>query len=97
MKPADTRNIEKILIMLTQELLMDQGEKNSDHPITLDCSLQHQLGIDSLGKAELFTRIEKKFSLQLSQHLFIEADTLKAILLAIITSTPRQSRLSVNK
>lgn len=53
------RDIEKELIDITDRLLKEAGE-TQQREIRLDASLQ-RLGIDSLGRAELFRRIEKKF------------------------------------
>ena len=42
----------------------------------MNASLQRHLGIDSLGRAELFQRIEKSFETRISDRLLAEAETL---------------------
>jgi 1-acyl-sn-glycerol-3-phosphate acyltransferase len=73
--PADVR---KTLIEMTQQLLAESGE-HYKRDIQLNDSLQRHLGIDSLARAELFQRIEKKMQLTLPDHLLGEAETLEDI------------------
>lgn len=72
------QEMEKKLIAITQQLLADSGESFS-REIKMDALLSRHLGIDSLGRAELFARIEKEFNVSLPPHLLLEADTLKNI------------------
>ena len=69
------QTIDMDLITVTQELLAETGEPYR-REIKLDSSLQRHLGIDSLGRAELFRRIEKKFDITLPDRLLAEAETL---------------------
>jgi fatty-acyl-CoA synthase len=85
-------DIEEQLIALTQQLLIESGSPHSHRKITLNASLQRHLGIDSLSRAELFQRIEKQFSIQLSDKFIIEAETLKDIADAIYSATPMQKK-----
>ena len=82
--------IELQLITIVQELLIESGEEYSQRTISMDISLQRHLGIDSLGRAELFARIEKKFNVALPDHLIGEAETLEDIAKAIYAATPRE-------
>ena len=67
--------------------------------IGLDDSLQRDIGIDSLGRVELISRIERSFGVALPEDAFASAETPRD-LLAIIASasgqelefTPRQTR-----
>lgn len=52
-------DIEKKLIEITQQFIIESGEGHSQRLVTMDASLHRHLGIDSLGRAELFSRIEK--------------------------------------
>lgn len=76
------------LISITQELLAETGEPYR-REIRLDSSLQRHLGIDSLGRAELFRRIEKKFDITLPDRLLAEAETLNDILDFLRVAKPR--------
>lgn len=82
------RDIEQQLITIVQQLLLDSGTEQAPRKITLDVSLQRHLGIDSLGRAELFQRIEKNFQVQLPDNLLAEADTLNDLARGIATATP---------
>jgi fatty-acyl-CoA synthase len=87
-----TPDIEKKLLDITATFLTESGEEFSQRKVALDASLQKHLGIDSLGRAELFSRIEKNFSVQLPQQLLAEANTLQDIVTALVSATPGSSR-----
>lgn len=90
MKDIASQQVELRLLDITQKLLAESGDEFSHKKVTLDASLQRHLGIDSLGRAELFSRIEKDFSIQLPQQLLAEANTLEDILNAISSHPPQQ-------
>lgn len=73
-----SNQVEKTLIDLTTQFQMDSGVTNI-RDIKLDASLQRHLNIDSLGRAELFQRIEKKFAVTLPDSLLASAETLRDI------------------
>ena len=77
--------IENELVVITTQLIVESGEPHR-REVKLDASLHRHLGIDSLSRAELFQRIEKKFSVRLPDKLLIEADTLNDIVPSIIGS-----------
>ncbi|MDR3478959.1 MAG: AMP-binding protein [Gammaproteobacteria bacterium] len=85
--------IETQLITIIQQLLAESGTQYSQRKITLTISLQKHLGIDSLGRAELFQRIEKHFNVHLPDNLLAEADSLEDIAKAIYTATPVQMKV----
>lgn len=84
----NTHETEQELLQIIQQLLEESGSEYTQRKLTLDLSLQRHLGIDSLGRAELFQRIEKKFNIQLTDRLMAEADTVNDILNAIYEATP---------
>jgi len=51
--------------------------------ITLHSTLDRDLGLDSLARVELFTRIEKNFNVHLPESLFEAAETLDDIAAAL--------------
>lgn len=61
----------------------------------LDSRLDRDLGIDSLGRAELIARIEREFSVRLPEHTLNEAETPYDLLAAILAhrniAPPRRS------
>ncbi len=82
------QHIDMELITITQELMAESGEPYR-REIKLDSSLQRHLGIDSLGRAELFRRIERKFDLTLPDRLLAEAETLGDIMSYLKVAKPR--------
>lgn len=77
--------IESEVVAITTQLIIESGEPHR-REVKLDASLHRHLGIDSLSRAELFQRIEKKFSVRLPDKLLIEADTLNDIVPSIMGS-----------
>lgn len=78
MKKIPHKEIANELIALTTQFLQESGEQQI-RQITLDVSLSRHLGIDSLGRAELFQRIEKRFDVSVPDKLLAEAETLSDI------------------
>lgn len=81
-------HIDMELISITQELLAESGE-SFRREIKLDSSLQRHLGIDSLGRAELFRRVERKFEITLPDRLLTEVETLNDLIGYIRAAKPR--------
>src|SRR3989338_3382487 len=84
------QTIETQLITLTTQLLIDTGIPHK-HNIQLTDSIQRQLGIDSLGRAELFHRIEKHFKLTIPDVLLGEVETLQEIAQYLAAAKPTLS------
>lgn len=78
MNKMSKQDIQKELIAITAKLLSESGEPYQ-RDVKIDASLQHQLGIDSLGRGELFTRIEHGFNVTLPDRLMAEAESLNDI------------------
>ena len=70
---------EQILIALTAQFLAESRIPHKSQ-IQMSDSLQQHLGMDSLGRAELFRRIEKKFDVTFPDRLLAEAETLQDVL-----------------
>jgi acyl carrier protein len=72
------------LIDITREILKDLRQADVDSfPITLDSTLDHDLGLDSLARVELFARIESELHVRLPDALFETAETLRDIATAL--------------
>lgn len=87
------KQLEAQLLSITQQFLKESTEEYAHREINLDASLQRHLGIDSLGRAELFARIEKQFGIQLSQQLLTDAETLRDIFNAIEKGSPEKIQM----
>lgn len=81
-------DIQHELTALTQQFLIEQSQLRAAQAVTLDISLERQLGIDSLGKVELFRRVERRFGVQLSDTVLSETDTLNELAKAILLAKP---------
>ena len=51
--------------------------------LDLDSTLDTDLGLDSLGRVELITRIEEQFNIVLPEHVFVETESVRDLLRAI--------------
>jgi 1-acyl-sn-glycerol-3-phosphate acyltransferase len=57
--------------------------------VHLDSSLERELGFDSLGRVELFERLERTFDVRLAEHLLATAETPRDVLRAIQQAVTR--------
>ena len=57
-------------------------------PITLDSGLDRDLGLDSLARMELFSRLEKEFGIRLPERALVEAETPRDLLRYLNRETP---------
>lgn len=93
MKHYTQQEVEKNLIAITMQLLAESGEPHH-REINMQVSIARHLGIDSLGRAELFSRIEKTFDVSIPDRVLAEAETLQDILAYIQEAKPGMVRLS---
>src|SRR4051794_629010 len=57
--------------------------------VSLDSSLERELGFDSLGRVELLQRVERAFGVQLPDPLLASAETPRDLLRALTTAGAR--------
>lgn len=96
MTDDSNHDIQKELIAIIHQLLIESGEpfKRSIKP---DMSLHQHLGIDSLGRAELFQRIEKHFGITIPDKLLAEAETVNDIIVFLQNANPTLSQAASYK
>lgn len=82
--------IEKQLINQLRQFLAELGAERAQRAIALEATLDHDLGIGSLEKAELFHRLEQTFAIQLSATALAETKTVSDLLHAIEQAQPPQ-------
>lgn len=88
-RPGDTEQARRLFAVvdgLARELHSRGGAAT---PVTAFSRLDHDLGIDSLGRTELILRIEQAFAVRLPPDTLAEADTVSDLLAAIGKSAPR--------
>jgi 1-acyl-sn-glycerol-3-phosphate acyltransferase len=56
--------------------------------VTLDSDLDRDLGLDSLGRAELVLRIDRAFKVHLPDQLLVDASTPRDLLQALLAAAP---------
>lgn len=87
------KQIESNLIAIAHGFLSDLKAERAKRAITLDATLDHDLGIDSLGKVEFLHRIEDSFSIRLPEKAMVEADTLRDLSKIIYQSVTESTKI----
>jgi 1-acyl-sn-glycerol-3-phosphate acyltransferase len=80
------------LLELVQELVQELHPRRrcGEGRPTLDASLGKDLGLDSLGRAELLIRLERVFGLSLPDQLLMSAETPRDLLRSLKIASPEQ-------
>ena len=87
-----------MLLLVVEELARELNPAHRPQAATLDSRLDRDLGIDSLGRAELVARIDRAFGVALPEHILAEAETPRDLLTAVLARhdaapIPQQQRL----
>jgi len=72
------------LLIVVDEVVRELNPSRPPIAATLDSRLDRDLGIDSLGRAELVVRIERAFDVALPEHTLAEAETPGDLLAAVL-------------
>ena len=87
MKSVDTINRKNDtvieLLQVLNALVIEVQPNRPAKKITLDTSFEKDLGLDSLTRIELISRVEKKFKLALPEQIIAEAESARDLLRAI--------------
>ncbi len=85
----DAHTAAHALLDIIRELTREIHRQSSDlEAVRLDSTLDHDLGLDSLARVELFARIEKKLGITLPERILAEAETPRDLLRAILGAGP---------
>ncbi|RDE19534.1 acyl-phosphate glycerol 3-phosphate acyltransferase [Motiliproteus coralliicola] len=76
----DTQTAEKLLTLLEALRQEIQPGRTSAAPVSLDSSLDQDLGFDSLARAEMLVRIEQGFGVSLPESLLMNAESPRDLL-----------------
>ncbi len=72
------------LLEITRDLTLSlHPHRRATLRISLDSSLDHDLGLDSLGRVELLLRLERAFKVHLEDQVLIRVQTLRELLAAV--------------
>ena len=78
---------DEALLQLIRQLMEElHPDIRLSQPVTLDSSLDRELGLDSLARVELLARLEQKFNLSLPEHVLATAESPRDLLRYIGTS-----------
>ena len=85
----------QILIQLITELIVELNPRQtSNKAVMLDSALGRDLGMDSLARVELFTRVESRFQISLPEQAFAEVETARDLLRTIARAHGSRSQFS---
>jgi 1-acyl-sn-glycerol-3-phosphate acyltransferase len=85
--PDDQEKLTSTLLTLIEDLVTElHADKNLSFVLSLDSSLDDDLGLDSLARVELISRIERHFNVTLPQQDFAEAESARDLLHSIINA-----------
>jgi 1-acyl-sn-glycerol-3-phosphate acyltransferase len=89
--PDDPEDAARRLLEVVRALVAESGAAGraggAARPPTLDSALDRDLGIDSLGRAELVMRIERAFGTRLPEETLASAETPRDLLRAVLRGT----------
>lgn len=79
---------ESLLPIIARLMAELHPEAVLQRPITLDSGLDRDLGLDSLARMELLTRLEKEFGVKLPERVLVAAETPRDLLRVLTQETP---------
>lgn len=71
------------LLKIIKQFVSEVKSEHTASRVSLDSSLEQDLGIDSLGRVELFLRLEKEFNIALPEKLMANAITVRDIAIGL--------------
>ncbi len=87
-RPVSPAANEEALLQLIRQLMDElHPDMHQSGPLTLDSSLDRDLGLDSLARVELLARLEQQFHISLSENVLATAETPRDLLNHFGTAT----------
>ncbi len=90
---SDHKDIENHLLAITHQFLSELGRDKATRALHLGAQFERDLGIDSLGRVELFHRIEEAFNIVLPESLMGSAQNLSDLIPDISHAKPAEIML----
>ena len=84
--PDPQEAIEQKVLAILREFIAELGMERAARSVSLDASLDRDLGLGSLERVELLLRIEKAFSVRIPEHLLAEAKSPRDLAHAVLRS-----------
>jgi len=91
---ADNETVTELLRIVRSLVKELHPHLRHTEDINLDSDLERDVGLDSLGRAELILRLDKAFKVRLPDRLLGEADSPRDLLIAIQAAGPHTAHLS---
>ncbi len=86
---VNTEDTAGVLLATVRQLVAESHVRSGwGMAVTLDSSLEKDLGLDSLGRVELLMRIERAFGISLPEQVLASAETSRDLLRAVLTAAP---------
>ena len=96
-RDSQETDIAEGVLDIVQELVVElHPHRRGRLHVGLNASLDRDLGIDSLGRAELLFRLERAFGVGLPQQLLASAETVRDLAQAV-TAAPAQRAIAPPK
>jgi len=76
------------LVEMLRQLAAELHPARAAIPSSLDARLERDYGFDSLGRVELYLRIERRFGMSLPETVMAEAETPRDLLRALLAASP---------
>ena len=76
------------LVEMIRQLAAELHPTRSAIPASLDARLEQDYGFDSLGRVELFVRVDQRFGVSLSETVMASAETPRDLLRAMLAASP---------
>ena len=82
--PGDQDKLANTLLIVIEELVAElHANKTRSFVLSLDSSLDDDIGLDSLARVELISRIEQHFKVTLPDRVFVEVESPRDLLRSI--------------
>lgn len=89
--------IEQKVLEIIRAFVAELGTDRAVRAVSLEASLDRDLGLGSLERVELLLQIEKAFSIRLQDHLVAEARTPRDLASAILCAKPPKQSLGLDR
>ena len=96
--PDDQDKLANKLLLLIEDLVTElHADKTLSFVLSLDSSIDDDLGLDSLARVELISRIEQHFNVTLPQRDFAEAESPRDLLRSIVNAQGHKKTVSAGR